>query len=145
MSLSLPMGEDKHLVRSPSLAWVSCPDMPGRLPVQVMLLTPIAHKYFQSIGVASTSDTIGPIFQISQSGMNEKGSAWCRPCTGGVLVISILEMTTLHCSGILENLALAPWATAHAPDSTRHLAGLFFIDLKLLEVSARKTPLKFDF
>ena len=62
----------------------SCrPDMPGPLSLSVLLLTPIVYKYFRAIGNFGASATIGPIFQISQSGMNGRGSAWCRPCTGG--------------------------------------------------------------
>ena len=47
------------------------------------VIAPIVHKYLPSVSCIGTSDTIGPIFQISQSGMKGSPSTGPRPCTGG--------------------------------------------------------------
>lgn len=47
----------------------ACLDIPGPLSLPVLLTAPIVHKYFCSISIFNTSATIGPMFQISQSGM----------------------------------------------------------------------------
>ena len=48
----------------------SCrPDMPGPLSLSVLLIAPIVYKYFHASMSIGASATIGPIFQISQSGM----------------------------------------------------------------------------